>query len=57
MGWVAIFNITWAVLAVGWLLRRWFRRQFAEEAFKFELFEAENRAAVDDIIKRKEHKK
>ncbi|WP_128910674.1 hypothetical protein [Tropicibacter alexandrii] len=52
--WVAIFNITWAVLAGGWLLCRWLRRRFADEAFKFELFEAETRDAVDAIIKRKE---
>lgn len=38
----------------GYLLARWLRRRFADEAFKFELFEAENREAVDEIIKRKE---
>lgn len=39
---------------IGYAIARWLRRRFADEAFRFELFEVENRAAVDEIIKRKE---
>ncbi len=39
---------------LGQLLAHWLRRRFVEAAFRFELFEAENRDVADKIIKRKE---
>lgn len=52
---ISLAAAVWLVVFCGLVFFfRWLRRRFVEAAFRFEIFEAENREAVDEIIKRKE---